>query len=36
MAEVHPDRLVVAAWGLAGGAAIAALACWDLSRREFR
>ena len=35
MIEPHPDRVLVAAWGVIGGAAVAALACWDLSRREF-
>jgi hypothetical protein len=34
MWEVHADRLLVAAWGLAAGSIVAALGCWHLSRRD--
>jgi hypothetical protein len=34
MWEIHADRLLVAMWGIAGGAIVAALGCWRLSRRD--
>jgi len=34
MAEVHPNRLMVSAWGLVAGAIVAALSCWHLFRLD--
>jgi hypothetical protein len=36
MWESHADRPLVAVWGVVSGAAVAELACWELSRREFQ
>jgi hypothetical protein len=34
MAEVHADRMLVAAWGVTAGAIVAIIGCWRLSRPD--